>query len=103
MKRKKKELNFHAQQEYKLIQYFVYLLNSDAMTYTLLVVNAREYLLHLSSNAPAIKGSVVTFTADLLETNGTLADVGDTLKWVRFNFLFLHHFLFLWKNLKYSN
>ncbi|XP_031635135.1 uncharacterized protein LOC116348301 isoform X2 [Contarinia nasturtii] len=46
------------------------------------VAYSREYILRLKSNAPAIKGSVVTFTADLLEMNGTLATVGDTtLKW----------------------
>lgn len=41
----------------------------------------------MESNAPAIKGSIVTFTADLLELNGTLANVGENspLKWVRFN------------------
>lgn len=59
------------------------------MTYiNRLVAYTREYLLEIKSNAPAIKGSVVTFTADLLETNGSMASVGDTLKWVRFNFFF---------------
>lgn len=52
------------------------------------VVYCREHLLRLSSNAPAIKGSIVTFTADLLETNGSLAEgIGDTIRWVRFQFL----------------
>lgn len=69
-----------------------------------LVVQCREYLLHIKSNGPAIKGSVVTFTADLLETNGSLADVGDTLKWVRiksmFNFFaspFMKIHFYIWK------
>lgn len=34
-----------------------------------------------------MRGSLVTFTADLLELNGTHVIVGDTLKWVRFNFI----------------
>lgn len=47
------------------------------------VAYSREYLLRVKSNTPAIAGSKVEFIADLLELNGTLADVGDTsLKWV---------------------
>lgn len=39
-------------------------------------------MLKLTSDGPAIRGSIVTFTADLLEPNGTHAVVADTLKWV---------------------
>lgn len=61
------------------------------MKFQLVVAYTRDYLLRVKSNAPAIKGSVVTFTADLLELNGTLANVGDSsLKWVRFNFFSLY-------------
>lgn len=52
-----------------------------------LVAYGREYLLRLKSNAPAIKGSVVTFTADLLEASGTPVAVSD-YKWVRLLHIF---------------
>lgn len=57
---------------------FFFLSNSNS------VVTSVNYLLKLSSDAPAIKGSLVTFTADLLDANGAHAVVTDTLKWVKF-------------------
>lgn len=54
------------------------------MESAVIVAYSRDFLLKVKSDAPAIKGSVVTFTADLLEVNGSKAIVGDSsFKWVR--------------------
>lgn len=50
------------------------------------------YLLKVKSDTPAVKGSVVHFTADLYESNGARVKLGDiTYKWVIIiDYFYLH-------------
>lgn len=54
---------------------------------TIVVIDSRAYVLELKSDAPAVRGSTVHFTADLYESNGSRVKISDiTYKWVsRFN------------------
>lgn len=67
---------FTEKNKYSVLIYFFFS-NSNS------VVTSVNYVLKLTSDAPAIRGSLITFSADLLDDNGSHVVVTDTLKWVK--------------------